>query len=104
MGLAGDVRVVDLSPGGAMIEHVDHLAPGQPCVLNLRLGGVDLRLRGRAVWCQVHHFHSRLTGEGEARFRSGLHFSDVPEGAAAHICHYLATLRAPKTDPTYGLV
>ena len=104
MGLAADVRVLNLSPGGAMIEHLDRLAPGQIYMLTLRLGGVDLRLRSRVVWCQVHGLPNPPTGEGEICFRSGLKLSNIPEGAEVHIRHHLATLAAPKSDQTHGLV
>jgi hypothetical protein len=103
MGLAGDIRVINLSASGAMIEHLDRLAPGQPCVLTVPLAGVELRLRARVAWCQVHSVQNLPNGNGEIRFRSGLHFSDLPEDSASHLHHYLARLNAPKSEPTHGL-
>ncbi len=96
LGLGGEVRVINLSLGGAMIEHGEGLSPGQPCVLGLRLAGLDLRLRARVAWSRVHRASRSLGGESEVRFRSGLQFAELPEGAEVHLRHYLAGLRAPQ--------
>lgn len=103
MGLSGDLRVINLTPDGAMIEHGERLFQGQPCVLGLRLAGVNLRLRARVVWSQIYRVQSSPTGEEEIRFRSGLHFPDLPGGAEAHLRHYLGKLPLPKSDPPHGL-
>ncbi len=100
LGLPSDVRLMDLSPAGAMIEHMDRLSPGGTCVLGVRLGGVDLRLRTRIAWSRVHSAGKDPSGEGELRFRSGLQFLDFPERAETHIRHYLATLRTPEANTT----
>ncbi len=103
IGPAGDVRVLNLSPGGAMIEHAGRFSPGQTCVLTLRLAEVDLHLRARIAWSRLYSVRTSPPGEEEVRFRSGLQFVDVPESAEGHIRHYLATLRGPKFDSTHGL-
>ncbi len=103
VGPARDVRVLNLSPSGAMIEHTGRFPPGQPCTLALRLAEVDLRLRARVVWSRLYTVRTSPPGEEEVRFRSGLQFLDVPGSADAHIRHYLATPRAPKVGPTHGL-
>ncbi len=100
VNLGSDVRVMDLSPDGAMIEHAKRLSPGAICVLCLHLAGVDLRLRGHVAWSQVHSARGNASGEGAILFRSGLHFPDLPERAAAHLRDYLATLSAARALPT----
>ena len=100
LGVRNPVRVINLSPHGAMIEHAQPLSQGGTLVLDVRLAGMDLRLRGRIVRTQVHSAGRSLEGEQEIRFRSGVHFPDHPEAAAAHIRHYLTTLRGPGSNPT----
>jgi len=90
MGLRRELRVINLSPEGAMIEHLDRLAPGHPCILSLRFGGVDLHLGARVVWCQLHDIASGPPGQREIRYRSGLHFLHLSEVAASHIREYLS--------------
>ena len=98
IGLVG-VRVINLSPTGTLIEHRERLSPGQTSIFGLRLAGVDLRLPARVAWCRVHSVLSVPGGEGELRYRSGLHFSDLPQGAEAHLREYLASLGAAKVHP-----
>jgi len=103
MGLRRDLRVINLSAEGAMIEHAERLSPGQTCVLGLRLAGVDLPLHARVVWSQVHGTGSGPSGQREIHFRSGLHFPDLPAGTATYIRQYLATLNGRKADTTHPL-
>ena len=98
--LRTDVHVINLSEDGAMIEHADHVAPGRTCILFLRLPGRDLRLGTQVIWSQVSKVSRGPNGEGGLRFRSGLHFPDLPEGAKAHLRDYLTSLGAPNSDPT----
>jgi hypothetical protein len=66
------VRLVDLSAGGARVEHTDPLHAGLPCVVELppALGGG--RLRGRVVWTRLHHVENSVEG-GQRRYsQSGL--------------------------------
>jgi hypothetical protein len=44
-----DLRVLDLSETGTLIEHGEPLVLGEACLLALRLGGVELRLQARVV-------------------------------------------------------
>jgi hypothetical protein len=86
-----------------MIEHPDPPSPGEGSVLGLRLAGVDLRLRTRIAWSRGHGAGKDASGEGEIRFRSGLHFVDFPEPVDTHLRHYLATVRAPVASTTEAL-
>ncbi len=95
MGLASDLRVLNLSPAGAMLEHADRLFRGQPCVLGLQLGGGELRLGGHVAWCLVHSVLTGPHGEEEICYRSGLHFSDLPPDVDARLQQYLDALSPP---------
>ncbi len=99
VALSTSVQVINLSPGGAMIEHSAHLSPGSPCSLCLLLLGVDLRLKGLIVWSQVKGNRNTAKGEGQIRFRSGLYFPDLPEAAEAHLRRFLANLGATRAHP-----
>lgn len=99
MDLSTDVQVINLSPGGAMIEHSVHLSPGSPCSLRLHFLGVDLRLKGLIVWSQVKGNRNTAKGEGQLRFRSGLFFPDLPEAAKAQLPRFLDNLRATRAHP-----
>ncbi len=102
VGLSGNLRVVDLSASGARVEHAHDLSPGQPCVLDLRLDGVEVHLRAHVAWCQLYSVGSDPDGAEEVRYRSGLEFADLPAGIVAHLQQYLATLKLPKSDATRG--
>lgn len=74
LGLTTSVRLVDVSPAGARIEHTNLLAPGQACVLDVALADQALHLRGRVVWCQLHHIITDMEGRS-AQYHSGIHFA-----------------------------
>ncbi len=104
IGIEGRVRIINLSPTGAMIEHAGRLYPSQNCVIGMRLSGAELRLRAQVVWSQVHSANGRLPGEGAIQFRSGLHFPNLPESTEAKILEFLAALSPPKPDAAPGQV
>lgn len=95
-----DVQILDLSQGGARIEHAERLPPGMTFVLGLNLQGVDVRLGAQIVWSHVTRIHSGANGEGGLRFRSGMRFLHIPKAAEAHLRDFLATLAPPDADPT----
>jgi hypothetical protein len=37
-------------------------SPGQPCVLDLRLDGVEVHLRAHVAWCQLYSVAATRTG------------------------------------------
>lgn len=93
-GVHSDMRVSNLSPDGAMIEHAVSLSPGDTCFLYLQLAGADLCARARVIWSRLHD-SSESPGEAGARlFRSGLRFPDLSKEAKDQIAQYLATLSA----------
>ncbi len=62
VGLSSNLRIVDLSPAGAMVEHAHDLSPGQPCVLDLRLDGIEVHLRAHVAWCHLYSVGSAPEG------------------------------------------
>lgn len=79
------VQVLNLGPGGAMIQHSHRLSPGTGSTFSLRLAGLDLQLRARVMWSQIHSMTRALPSRGQLRYRSGLFFFALPEGAEAHL-------------------
>jgi hypothetical protein len=78
VALAQTVRLVNLSPAGAMLEHREPLAPGQPCVLDLRAPTGDVHLRGHVVWSHLYSMSTPAEGEDDRQYRSGVCFADPP--------------------------
>ncbi len=97
-GLSSNLRVVDLSPAGARVEHAHDLSPGRACVLDLHLNGVEVHLRAHVAWCQLYSVGSDPDGAEEVRYRSGLAFTDLRADVVAHLQEYLATLKMPTSD------
>ena len=89
------VRVLDLSPGGALIEHAEPLAPGETPILSLRLQGKELRLRAHVVWSQVHRRETKPPAPPRLIYRSGLHFPELPRATELDLRGYLNLPLAP---------
>lgn len=96
VGLTDEVRVVNLSPGGAMIQHAEWLALGRTLLLGLQLGHLDLRLPARVVWSQRSSGQPDPAPAATFPLRSGLQFVEVPREAELDIQDYLATLIRPR--------
>ena len=96
-----EVRLLDLSPTGAQIEHLDLLRPRAACILELPLPSRALPLPAQVVWCAV--VGRRHTFEGASRLvaHSGLRFAPLTaaqHGALADSLPYLAAARPPTLD------
>ena len=91
---SGDmVRVVNLSPAGAMIQHAEPLFPDATLKLYLRIGGMDLEVPVRLVWSDSYGEEPDPDDPRRAAFRSGLRFSRLPRYAESKLRHYLTALR-----------
>jgi hypothetical protein len=69
-----DVRIVDLCPGGALLETSYRLMPGRAVELQLGQNGNRLRVRGRILRCQV----AALGLDGGVRYRGAICFEPRP--------------------------
>ncbi|HSB72710.1 MAG TPA: PilZ domain-containing protein [Candidatus Methylomirabilis sp.] len=74
------VRLVDLSLGGARIEHLGQLRPGSPCALEFPGPVGPLRLATHVVRSTVVSNRRRPRGDRYFRYESGLAFADVSPG------------------------
>ncbi|HEY7675854.1 MAG TPA: PilZ domain-containing protein [Candidatus Methylomirabilis sp.] len=90
---SGDmVRVVNLSPAGAMIQHAEPLFPDETLKLFLRIGGMELEVPVRLVWSDACGEQLDPDEPRRAAFRSGLLFSGLPRYAELKLRHYLTSL------------
>ncbi len=76
-----EVHIVDLSLGGARLEHVLVLRPGDTCFLRFALNDQLFTFTGRVAWSNVIGRR-----EGPAKdlvYQTGVSFEQVPVGARA---------------------
>lgn len=82
-------HVVDISRGGALIEHVNIVSPQTISFVTLFFPGNDLRLKCRAVRSQARRYEVRPNGERGWVYRTGLQFLEVPGASPRVIEQYL---------------
>ncbi len=89
-----DVQVLDLSFGGARLEHSTMLRPGDICFLRVALRNRSLRLTGRIVWSRVV---GRTGGaRGTLVFQSGVAFDKLLAGSRNVIAGFLEEPPSPE--------
>jgi|SRR3990172_4468143 len=81
VGGGDEVSVIDLSRGGAMIEHTERLAPGETRVLTLSLIARDFHLPARVVWSHPYRGETSPPVQPRVAFRSGLCFTELATAA-----------------------
>lgn len=92
------VRLLDLSLGGAQIEHLDPLQPGVACILDFLPPSETLNLPAQVVWCTVIGRKRTRAGESHLVARSGLRFTTLTaeqQAALAETLHDLAAAFQP---------
>ncbi|MEO6259761.1 MAG: PilZ domain-containing protein, partial [Thermoanaerobaculia bacterium] len=89
---AMSVIVIDVSDGGARIEHFRRLDVGRQSRLNLEWNDKVIQVEAMTVSCKVHRF---APGEdGNTVFQSGLLFTDYVGDSSAALRDMLATMVA----------
>jgi len=93
-----DVKILDLSMGGARVEHTAILRPGSTCHVRLPLRRTSITIICQVIW-------SRAVGraEGETRgtgllFQSGLEFAKMSAEARTLLTAYLEVEGTPPPD------
>jgi hypothetical protein len=89
-----EVHLLDLSPTGAQIEHLDLFRFGASCALDLPPPFGALSLPAEVVWRTVVGRKRTLGGESHLVVRSGLRFTRLTgaqHAGLADTLHYLAT-------------
>ncbi len=70
----GEVSVLNLSLGGALIEHAEVIRPDTIHHLVLTLAGRQTRVRCRVIWSAIYRAEVQPDGEQELIFRTGVEF------------------------------
>lgn len=76
-----EASILDMSPGGALIEHSNLVRPGTLSFLTLSIDGQEVSLRCHIVRSAIYRYEVLPTGEREHVYRTGLEFSAVSEDA-----------------------
>ncbi len=77
-----EARLVDLSAGGALLEHVEPVRPGGACELLIEDNPEDMRLRCRIVRSTLTQ-PAQAEASREIRYHTGVEFVDLnPEQRA----------------------
>jgi len=98
-----DASLLDLSLGGALIEHADIVRPGTSSYLILRIKGRDVNLQCQIIRSIVHRVQVESDGERALVYQTGLQFVDRSDATMQMISDYiLSTMEAidpPLTAP-----
>lgn len=96
-GIAGTItapheaEVLDLSMGGALLEHQGMLAIGDPCFVGLANSHEPVHIRCRVVHSRV----SRAEPGGVLYYRSGVEFLDLSPDAERALETFIRSYGAP---------
>lgn len=83
------VLLVDISEGGALIEHAYPVRAGTILLLTLPSGEQQGSLKCRVVRSREHRFEVWPTGEHEHAYRTGLEFLELSENCQRLINQYI---------------
>lgn len=72
-----DAEILNLSLGGALVEHQGPLLVGSECALTLPVTGAPVRVRSRVVHSAVSGRATGPPGEGQLIYHTGLEFLKV---------------------------
>ncbi len=87
------VRLLDLSPDGARIEHLEPLHEGVVCYVDLPPALGKGRFTGRVVWTRIHASEQTIQGERHSYYQSGLAFTNMTPEQQFALAHALAVLK-----------
>lgn len=87
-----DVSLLDISLGGALIEHVQAVQPESTFELGLILQGRNMELSCRVVRSAVHRSEEGPRGGGKLIYRTGLEFVDISDAAREAIGDYIRSI------------
>ncbi|MFI5341767.1 MAG: PilZ domain-containing protein [Candidatus Methylomirabilales bacterium] len=97
-----DVQILDLSLGGARLEHTVVLRPGSTCFLRLPFEPRSLTVVGSVAWSQVvERVAESPGGTTVLLYQSGLEFGSLGTEARARLTAFLEQMGTPH-DETGG--
>lgn len=90
---AHEASFVNISLGGALIEHSRTIRPGSIAFLTLAFQGQEVGLKCRVVRSEVHRYGVRPTEERHLVYRSGLEFVGTSEASLRLIDKTIESLK-----------
>ena len=95
MAAVFEASLLNISRGGALLEHTDLARPGTLSSLVLNLHGKKMILRCRTVRSAVHRVEVQPDGERTLIYHTGLEFLETSEEAQQIISHYIESTLSP---------
>ncbi|MFQ5848203.1 MAG: PilZ domain-containing protein [Candidatus Methylomirabilales bacterium] len=86
-----EASLLNISLGGALIEHAHIVRPGTMSYLILKLQGRDVSLRCRVVRSVVHRPEVQPDGERILIYRTGLEYIELSDETLQAIGDYIST-------------
>ncbi len=87
-----DAHILNISLGGALIEHAHVVRPGSTSSLDLDLQGKRLSMRCRVARSVVHRMELQPDGEQALIYHTGLEFIDAPKETRLMISNYIQSV------------
>ncbi len=87
------VSLLDISRGGALIEHSNLVRPGTHLFMTLLIHGQQVGLQCRVVRSQDYRYEVLPTGEHDHFYRTGLEFLGLSENSRGLIDEYISSMR-----------
>jgi len=97
-----DAYILNISLGGALIEHAHVVRPGSSSSLDLDLQGKRLSLRCRVARSVVHRVEVQPDGERALIYQTGLEFIDAAKETRLMISNYIQSVIANGDSPPAG--
>ena len=94
------VRLLDLSPEGARVEHPDRLNVGLMCLVDLPPALGRGSLSGRIVWTKLHRNEQTVEGRRQRYYRSGLTWTGLTPEQQSALMAALELLTAAQEAPS----
>jgi hypothetical protein len=83
------VNVLDLSLGGARVEHTNILRPGSSCHIRVPLNEKVLTVNSRIVWSKAIGRTEAEAGETGLLYQSGVQFGTMAQDSRGLLAAYL---------------
>lgn len=87
------VHLLNLSPLGARVTHLEPWANGVGCAVDLPPALGLLRLSGRVVWTRLRGTEQTVEGDRRHHYESGIEFTNLTPTQQAALATALATLQ-----------
>lgn len=89
--------ILDISRGGALIEHTNLVRPGTLSFLTICVDGQEVSLRCRVLRSAIYRYEVLPNGEREHVYRTGLEFSPLSKDAQRLLDESLKSFESMKT-------